>query len=289
MSKYYCLIAGLPNISSDDTKIPFSLIEFRNELDGILTPADKKLVDLFFLKFDNKNLMLQARQPDQDTDPRGSISFDEFMALFKALKEDEKPPKNERIPSYFVEVFKQYLAESSKGNEAAIPWEDRLAGYYYAYAMQCKNKFVADWFELNLNINNILTAITARKYGFNKAEYIVGNNDVANALRASNARDFGLGDSVEYLPALLRIAEETDLYIREKRMDQLKWAWLEEQTFAIPFDLESVYAYMLQLEILERWALLDKARGEKTFRELIGTMKKGSVNTLVEFKRNNKR
>ncbi len=289
MSKYYCLVAGLPNISSDDTKMPFTLTEFRSELEGILTSADKELVDLFFLKFDNKNLILQARQPDQDTDPRGSISFGEFMDLFKALKEDEKPPKNERIPSYFVPFFKQYQAESDKGNGSVIPWEDRLAGYYYAFAMQCKNKFVAAWFELNLNTNNILTAITARKYGLNKADYIVGDNDVAQALRVSNARDFGLGDSVEYLPALLRIAEEADLYVREKRMDQLKWAWLEEQTFFVPFDIESVFAYMLKLEIIERWAMLDKTRGEKTFRELIGTMKKGSVNTLEEFKRNNKR
>ncbi len=289
MSKYYCLVAGLPNLSPDDTKTPFSLNEFRCELDGILTSGDKPLVDLFFLKFDNKNLILQARHPDQDTDPRGRITFSEFMDLFNALKENEKPPKNDRMPSYFVEVFRQYQAESEKGGEPAIPWEDRLAGYYYAYAMRCDNPFVAAWFELNLNINNILTAITARKYGLNKADYIVGDNDVANLLRTSNARDFGLGDSVEYLPALLRIAEETDLYVRERRMDQLKWAWLDEQTFFIPFDIESVFAYMLRLEIIERWAMLDKARGEKTFRELIGTMKKGSVNTLNEFKRNNKR
>ena len=55
MSKYYCLIAGLPNISLDDSKLTYSVSEFRKELDGILTSCDKKLVDLFFLKFDNKN------------------------------------------------------------------------------------------------------------------------------------------------------------------------------------------------------------------------------------------
>ena len=50
---------------------------------------------------------------------------------------------------------------------------------YYEYAMKCGNKFVADWFELNLNINNVLTAITCRKYGFDKANYIVGHNEIA--------------------------------------------------------------------------------------------------------------
>ena len=98
MGKYYCLIAGLPNIALDDSKLTYSISEFRQELDGILTKADKKLIDLFFLKFDNKNLIAHVKQPDRDPDPRGYITYDEFNALYKALKEEEKPPKNDRIP-----------------------------------------------------------------------------------------------------------------------------------------------------------------------------------------------
>ena len=143
------------------------------------------------------------------------------------------------------------------------------------------------WFELNLNINNMLTAITCRKHGLDKAEYIVGDNEVAEALRTSNARDFGLSDEVEYLPELQRIAEESDLMVREKKIDLLKWKWLEEQTFFKTFDIESVYAYLLKLEMIERWVTLDKETGDKTFREIVGAMKKGSLNTLNEFKRNN--
>jgi hypothetical protein len=133
----------------------------------------------------------------------------------------------------------------------------------------------------------MLTAITCRKHGLDKAEYIVGDNEVAEALRTSNARDFGLSDEVEYLPELQRIAEETDLMVREKKIDLLKWKWLEEQTFFKTFDIESVYAYLLKLEMIERWVTLDKETGDKTFREIVGAMKKGSLNTLNEFKRNN--
>ena len=142
---------------------------------------------------------------------------------------------------------------------------------------------LSDWFCLNLNINNMLTAITCRKHGFDKAGYIVGDNEVAQALRTSNARDFGLGDTVDYLPDLWRIAEETDLMVREKKVDLLKWEWLEEHTFFKPFDIESVFAYLLKLEMIERWVMLDKATGEKTFREIVGAMKKGSEHALEEF------
>ena len=117
----------------------------------------------------------------------------------------------------------------------------------------------------------------------------VGDNEVAQALRTSNARDFGLGDTVDYLPDLWRIAEETDLMVREKKVDLLKWEWLEEHTFFKPFDIESVFAYLLKLEMIERWVMLDKVTGEKTFREIVGAMKKGSENALEEFKRNNKK
>lgn len=287
MSKYYCLIAGLPNIALEDNKLAYSVAGFREELDGILTKADKKLVDLFFLKFDNKNLIARLRQPDREPDARGSITHDEFDALYKALKEEENPPKNNRIPPYFKEFFTLYIDHEKKDDKREVPWEDRLAALYYAYAMKSRNAFVADWFELNLNINNMLTAITCRKHGFDKAEYIVGDNEVAQAIRTSNARDFGLGDSVDYFPELQRIAEEDDLMAREKKVDLLKWKWLEEQTFLKPFDIESVFAYLLELEMIERWVTLDKATGEKTFREIVGAMKKGSENALDEFKRNN--
>lgn len=289
MSKYYYLIAGLPNIALDDSKLTYSVSEFRQELDGILTLGDKKLIDLFFLKYDNKNLILQAKHPDSDPDPRGSITYDEFNDLYKALKGEETPPRNKQVPPYFEVFFKMYLENEGKGTAQEISWEDRLAALYYAYALKCSNKFVADWFELNLNINNMLTAITCRKHGLDKAEYIVGENEVAESIRTSNARDFGLGDTVDYLPALQRIAEETDLMAREKKVDLLKWEWLEENTFFKPFDIESVFAYLLKLEMIERWVTLDKVTGEKTFREIVRAMKKGSENALEEFKRNNDR
>lgn len=289
MSKYYYLIAGLPNIALDDSKLTYSVTDFRQELNGMLSCADKKLIDLFFFKFDNKNLVAFAKKPDCDPDLRGSITYDEFNGLFRALKDEEKLPKNDHIPPYFTEFFKLYQASEGKEEKNAISWEDRLAAFYYVYAMGSSNKFIADWFELNLNINNMLTAITCRKFGLDKADYIVGYNEVAESIRTSNARDFGLGDTVDYLPSLQRIAEEQDLMMREKKVDLLKWQWLDDNTFFTPFDIESVFAYLLKLEMIERWVTLDKVTGERTFRELVGAMKKGSENALEEFKRNNKK
>lgn len=290
MSKYYYLIAGLPNIALDDSKLTYSVSDFRQEIDEQLSDADRKLIDLFFLKFENLNAMSSLRNPDAQPDARGLLPFELFGSICKALKEEEKLPLGSRCPGYIINFFARYLAEAdkeAKEEKDLLSPDDRLSALYYEYAMRCGNSFVSAWFELNLNINNMLTAITCRKHGLEKARYIVGNNEVAELIRSSNARDFGLSDSVEYLPELQRIAEEPDLIAREKKIDLLKWRWLEENTFFKTFDIEAVFAYLLKLEMIERWVTLDKHTGEATFRQIIGTMKRGSEHTLDEFKRNN--
>lgn len=289
MSKYYCLIAGLPQIALDDSKPFYTVASFKEEIGSILTRGDQKLIDLFFLKYDNKNLLEYLKNPDYTADERGNFALKEFQDVITAFKKRKRAPKGTRLPSYLIDFLTAYVAGQAKEEQEDISWEDRLAALYFAHAMKCRNKFVADWFELNLNINNVLTALTCRKYGLDKAKYIVGDNDVANTLRKSVSRDFGLGDKVDYLPELQRITEEKDLMVREKKVDSLKWKWLEEKTFFKIFDIESVYAYLLELEMVERWATLDKAAGEKTFREIVGAMKKGSENALEEFKRNNEK
>ena len=290
--KYYYLIAGLPDISVDDGKLPFTVLEFGEELNSSLSATDKKLLHLLFLKFDNRNLLRRLQHSDFESEAGGNIPLDAIDELLSEVREAEGAPlkrKTRPFPPYFETFVRMYLAEEAKTEASPVAWEDRLAALYYDYAMQCDNAFVAAWFELNLHIGNLLAAITCRKYGLNRNDYIIGDNEVARLLRTSGARDFGLGDTLEYLPAVQRIADESDLLLREKKTDQLKWDWMEEYTVFKTFTVERVLVWLLKLEMLERWAKLDKTTGEQTFRRLVGSMKTGSRNALDEFKRNNKR
>ena len=102
---------------------------------------------------------------------------------------------------------------------------------YYAYAMNCGNQFVSSWFEFNLNINNILAALAARKYKMDVSQVVVGKTDVSEMIRTSNARDFGLSEMLEYFEQVLRISEIEELVEREKKIDLLKWNWMEDAVF----------------------------------------------------------
>jgi hypothetical protein len=197
--------------------------------------------------------------------------------------------KKRRLPAYFEIFTRLYLTSVEKEEVVTIPWEDRVLSMFYEYAMQRANAFLSSWFEFNLNINNIYTALTCRKYKLDRANYIVGNTETSNKLRTSTARDFELGESVPYVTSVSRIAEDPDILQRELRTDQLKWEWLDERTFPLVFEFDNVITYWLKIEMLERWSGLNKAEGETVFRQIVEPLKKSGAHVLEEFKRNNKK
>ena len=56
----------------------------------------------------------------------------------------------------------------------------------------------------------------------------MGKTDVSEMIRTSNARDFGLSEMLEYCEQVLRISEIEELVEREKKIDLLKWNWMED-------------------------------------------------------------
>ena len=269
MTNYYCLVTGLPELSLEDGKLSYTVANFKTEIYPELSKSDKKLVDLFYLKYDNQNLLALLKDKEAVVDESlGNYSADELLDVIASFKEETPPDK--KFPSYFYEFSELYL---NTPEEERFGIEDKLHGFYYHYAMKCGNKFVSDWFELNLNVNNILAAMAARKYKMDVAKVAVGTNFVAEALRSSNARDFGLADDLEYFEQLTRINDTVDLVEREKKIDLLKWNWMEDNTFFNYFTIEKIFVFLMKLEMIERWVSLDKEKGNEMFRKLIDQLK----------------
>ena len=268
MSAYYYLVAGLPDISLEDGKLSYTISDFRAESYGDLSAKDQALIDLFYLKYDHADLLSLLKDKDAVTQGKGNFSSEDLLQLIASVKEGEKP--DAKFPSYLYDFIAQYLALPA---DELYKAENLLASAYYAYAMKSKNPFIASWFEFNLNINNILAAFVARKYKMNVAEVIVGDTDVCEMLRTSNARDFGLSETLDYFEPLQRLVETDDLVEREKKVDQLKWKWLEDASFFHYFTIERLFVFLLQLEMIERWVLLDKEKGSELFRQMIQNLK----------------
>ena len=253
MSNYYYIVSGLPDISFDDSKPAYTVEQFREEVYKSLSAADRKVMDILLLEDKCRNLI-------------GSELMEELIADVKA---DETPRQD--IPA-FIYTFVQEWVDESWRMKAAFA-EDRLWSLFYDYAMGCSNGFVRKWYEFNLDMNNIISAITARKYNLDMQKVIVGSNDTANALRTSGARDWGLSQEVDCFEDVARLTEEGDLSQRERKADIIRWNWLEDNTFFNFFTIEKVFSFMVRLGMVERWSNLDREEGQKLFRKLIGTLK----------------
>ena len=280
MSKYYyCLVAGLPELTLEDSKLSYTVADFKAELYPDLSDEDRRLIDLFYLKFDNANVLKLLKDKDAAIDSRGNYSAEELAEFISSLKDGDEVA-DAVFPSYLSTFISEYFNTPAEDD---FLHEDRLAALYYAYAMKCRNKFVSSWFAFNLTMNNVLVALTARKFKMDIAPLIVGDTEVCEALRTSGARDFGLTGEVDFLDQLVKISETEELVEREKKIDQLRWNWMEEATFFNYFTVERLFVFLLQLEMIERWISLDKEKGNQLFRSIIATLK-DEVQIPAEFR-----
>ena len=153
--------------------------------------------------------------------------------------------------------------------------EDLRTQLLYEYGKHSRCRFVRKWFAYNQDLNNIMTATICRKHGFDVSKAIIGHNEVAEILRKERSqKDFGLAGVINNLPEIMSIVEIDNLMEREKRLDAIRFIWLEDETRFAVFSIENVLAYYLQAEMLNRWSLLTPEEGEKVFRSLVAEMKK---------------
>lgn len=280
MSKYYCLIAGLPEIRFEEYKLQISLGEFKEILRNNLDQKDFNLVTLFFRKFDNENLIAFLKNPDYKFDTRGSITTEAFSELVVQLK-DQENYKDKRYPDYYLKFVLAYLMDQPL--VPGLSWEDQLTTLYFDDAVKCGNQFISAWFEFNLTITNIFTAINSRNYSVDLSKSIVGTSEISEIIRNSNAKDFGLSLMFPYLDEVMRIADEPNLLEKERKTDLLKWLWIDENTIYKYFSIENIFAFLLQTEIIERWMNLNQEFGKKVFKEFIDKLR-GSFQFPDEYK-----
>lgn len=268
--QYYCFVAGLPDITFDTTKLPFSLEDFRLMLEDTLSAKDLALVDKYFLDIDNQNLLQFLKNKNANL-KKGKWTADTFKILLNQIQEEDGC-KSKAIPPYFTSYIKQWLDEEQHQENQL--WEDLMSALYMEYGMAIRNSLIAQWFEFNLNVNNVFAAIFARKHNMSVDQVVVGNNEIAHRIRNNaNARDFGLDMELAYFDQLQRLAEEDDIFERERKTDKFKWEWLDQHIVFDYFNIEYIFAYLCKLQLLERWAKLNAEEGEKVFRELIGKLK----------------
>jgi hypothetical protein len=273
---YYYFIAGLPDLQIDSAKNAPPMKELLEEMDETLSESDMKLLKLLRMRYDNRNFLTFLKDRSSRLNPLGNLKAEDWEELINIMENGtEFAEENEpRLEKYIAEFY--HRTHDATTTSEIIFKEELLSTLYYDHGMRCKNKFVAQWFEYCLNLNNILTAFTCKKHGIDMKEAIVGNNETAEIIRKNgNSRDLGLKGVFDEFEIIATVAETTNLMERERRIDALRWQWLEDNTLDHYFSAEKALSFWLKCELIHRWDGLTTENGAKIFRDILDELKKG--------------
>ena len=267
--QYHYLVAGLPDLLFDDNKLSFSLEEFRQVLAENLHAKDYAAIQLFYYRYDNQNILSRLEDTESKLDLRGNLTAEELDNLFDLAKEGSLESAGGPT-GYMAKFIAAYKSEEPV--QEGKRWELQLSESYYDYVCSFENSFIAKWFEFERDFLNILTASQCRTYQVPVENQLIGSSELTDRLSRSSARDFGIDNEFPYIDHILKAIDEEDLREFEKKVDRIKWSYLDEEVFFYYFTIEKIFSFVVKLSIVERWMSLYKETGQELFNELLKDM-----------------
>ncbi|MBU1087998.1 MAG: DUF2764 domain-containing protein [Candidatus Omnitrophica bacterium] len=263
MSNYYYLVSSLPELRLDDYKEPYRVNEFVEELYANLEPEHCKYVQDILWMNDNPNIIdIVSGSENTWLDAKGNWTFEEIKAFF-ANPESLDPKQNAYILG-FINALGGFKKEDKKINR--LQAENLLLTRFYAKMMNHENSFIKEYFTFDFQLRNVLLAINKRKFNQDEINLLeVGEDEVIQKLQKSTANDFNLSMDLEYLQGLLAAFEKDDILFREKLIDQLRWAKIDQINTFSYFKVDVLLGYLIKLIMVERWLAMGAARGQEAF------------------------
>ncbi len=264
MANYYCIMAGVPELQLSDTHPGYSIQKLREELQTEMGGRDENLLRVLFLGHDCRNLVRLLRNNEAELEPNGNYSREELLDLMEKAAEIDLGQT--AYPEFLIQFVRDFAQNAERKEWYA---EDEVLLLYYQHCIQhCPDSLMRRWYQMNLDVTNLMTAMIARKQGWKVGDFVKGEGEVQDMIRTNDQHDFSLSNLYDFVPEVMKIVDEDDPVRKERMLDAFKWAWLDEQTFADVFSIEAVFAYLCKLEIQERWSHLDVEQGKETFEQL---------------------
>lgn len=92
-------------------------------------------------------------------------------------------------------------------------------------------------------------------------------------LERSSAADFGLRGELPYIDAVIAaVNDEANLVEKEHKIDLIRWNEAAELATFDYFDVNAILSYLVRINIVARWTLLDAARGREMFARLLAEL-----------------
>ena len=265
-NNYYCLVAGLREYTLDSEKKGFDAREIVSDILAELSKSDAEAVRLLYGYYDCENI-IAMRSGRAAFNALGNFSREE-------LAEELEAPK--LLPKGVAKVVRLYAApdsEEAEGADLSLGFEKALWTAYYAECSQSKCSFLRAWSAFDCTLRNVSAAAVARAIDRPVEEVVIGEGYIVKQLRRSSAADFGLRGEVSYLDAVIAaVNDEQNLVEKEHKIDLIRWEQALELTSFDYFNINAILSYLVRINIVARWAVLDAKRGRDMLERIMAEL-----------------
>jgi hypothetical protein len=142
--------------------------------------------------------------------------------------------------------------------------DENLNPEFYLKALTHKDKFIREYFRFDLNVRN------AKVKYLNKALGRPADKDVLSFPEGTpeQVMEF-ISEEFEEATALDNVLGAGDILSRERGLDDLMWAKIDNLTLFNYFDIDVILGFIAKLNIVARWFKLDEQTGREMFKRLV--------------------
>ena len=263
---YYCLVAGLREYTLDTDTKGFDAKEIVGEILEELSSGDAALVSLLYGYYDCENL-IALRAGRAAYNPLGNLSREELESELK------RPTLLPESVACVIRAYNESESEWAEGLDMTQSFEKALLTAYYAECAASKSRFLREWAEFDRTLRNVAAAAVARTLDRTIDSVTVGGGDVVEQLHRSSAADFGLRGELAYIDAVIAaVNDEQNIVEKEHKIDLVRWEYAGELASFDYFNINAVLSYLVKINIVARWSILDVKRGREMLERLMAEL-----------------
>lgn len=265
-TNYYALVAGLREYTLDADAKGFDAKEIVEEILEVISKSDAAAVRLLYTYYDCENL-INLRNGSSAHNALGNLSREEIEA------EMANPT---HLPCRIANVIRAHAnpeGEEAETVDVGKRFEKSLFEAYYEECAQSKCRFLREWSSFDRTLRNILAAAVARSQSRPIEEVTIGEGDVVEQLQRSSAADFGLRGEYAFVDGVIvAVNDEQNLLEKERKIDLIRWNEAGELVTFDYFDINAVMAYLVKVNMVARWSVLDVRHGREMFERLLADL-----------------
>lgn len=187
--------------------------------------------------------------------PEIAVNYEGAPFDYAAVKEDIVELLSENDQK-LVELLEEGFDENTLGTE------------FYAKAAESKNRFIREYFDFDGRLRNMKVEYLAKRLDKQGSQYFVDMPE-ADFEEESQIKD---------------ILDNADFVLREQKMDDLKWEKASDIARMDYFNMNAILAFLAKAKTVQRWAELDKTKGEEMFRKLVKEIRGTNANLDLSLK-----